>query len=328
MNVLLKEILHKKSPMLVQDFLQTVLYSPHGYYAHAQVVGAKGDFITSPEISQCFGDLIALFFSHHMKRIQDTSCPLIFCELGPGRGTFLNDALRIFAKFPDIYERIHVYVYECSDFLKTQQKAMLHHSLNKIHWISDIQELPPAPTFVFANEFFDALPIAQTSKGRDVWVKTNDEGALIFSHDRDIEEIPHAEILMVDNIMKHIKRHQGGMLVIDYGYIVREKSISTLQALYNHRRCDVFDHLGHADLSHHVDFMRLFNQLKSFGLHVDKPITQRSFLENLGISPYTHKLLEKVPPSKRSHFLSGVTRLISPQHMGEIFKVLWGETIR
>lgn len=322
---LLKDIL-LKTPITLEKFLKEVLYGEYGYYSHNKVVGSKGDFITSPEISQSFGDLISLFFIEKIASFIESNpnnSEICFLEMGPGRGTFLKDFLRVLSQYKKIYEKTNIYLYECSDYLKSLQIENNKNHIEKIKWIDSLTDLPETPLFVFANEFFDSLPICQKSNDHIVLVDSDKSGNLFLSKTEEILEIPNMEIKVIDDISNHIKKHSGGMLVIDYGYIENTKKISTLQSIHKHKRCGVFENLGSADISHHVDFKRLYNQLLENGFNTSKTVTQKQFLENLGINEYIKKFLPYVEESNKSNFITGATRLISPQHMGEIFKVIW-----
>lgn len=316
----------------VYDFLNLVLYHPEfGYYAKNRVIGRGGDFITSPEISQLFGEIIAIYILHDWNE-KGKPQKIHLVELGPGRGALLIDLLNVFKKYPDFMDALHISLIEKSDAFKSLQKELLESWSNKNHYalkvkhFSDICDISSQGyLYCYANEFFDALPIRQYYTDhfnqrieRTVYFK-NQTQAFEFCDDANIEiEEEDDETIKIAQFLKHIIERDGGRCIFfDYGYI-QGSSISTLQTVYRHQKVNVFDYLGDADISHQINFS---NFAKAFSPLETKIMTQANFLEEWGILLRLQQLSQTNP--NRAHELSiQVSRLISKTMMGEHFKVL------
>lgn len=313
-----QKYLKNKCPLSVDEFLKDVLYhEDYGYYAQKNIIGSAGDYITAPEVSQVFGELIALWFIDLWYKF-DRPVFVHLIELGPGHGTLIADILQVFKKFPDFFKSINLHLVEKSpSFRNIQQQALKTYPF----WHVDLKTIPVGFTFLIANEFFDALLIKQFLGGKELFITANNNGFYKESSKHIKETCPQAD-LICHEISYRLKEGGGAALIIDYGDAVENRSGCTLQALYHHQKVDLFDFLGESDISHQVDFLALKDIFLKEGLYTFGTITQSEFLTKLGLEERTKKLIEKATFSQKSLLLSGAARLISPQHMGQIFKVL------
>lgn len=335
MNNFLVTHISENGPISVAQFLEIVLYDKdYGYYTKSSnnIIGQSGDFITSPEISQLFGETIATRLLTHWV---EEKCPesITIIECGPGKGTLMLDILNIFTFFKNKIKNVNVYLIETSPLLKEMQKKSLSRLANILHFddITHIQ-IPHNTTFIIANEYFDALPISQTAKNKN----TNIEELRTISYDditqdfyfiQDDSEFDIIEtcpkMLADAKIMAHIIQKTKGLgLFIDYGQYSKDvnsiKMNDTLQAVYHHQKIQLFKHLGNADISHLVNFNELENALIPCNCTLQ---TQRDFLIQWGILKLLEKLSHKDFSNKLMH-TQAVNRLINPAFMGEHFKVL------
>ena len=310
--------------MPVDEFMQLALVHPeYGYYIKQNPLGAKGDFTTAPEISQVFGELIALWVVDKIVSL-NTNQPIQIVELGAGRGTLMADILRVIQKLvPQIYDTLKVVIIETSPALiKIQQQALERHNVTHN---SNLGDLPNLPTIFIGNEFFDALPIKQflelDGQLKEQCIKV-DNGHLSFSLDlskgKIYEVCPLAQTIM-QRVSKHIQAYGVGGLFIDYGY--KQGSSDTLQAVKNHKYHDVLQDIGDADITAHVDFGALIDIADKHGLSANYS-TQGEFLSRLGIDIRTQILCKNKPHQQQLEIQNATSRLISPNQMGELFKVL------
>jgi SAM-dependent MidA family methyltransferase len=335
MRELLKRHISKNGPLTVEDFLALVLYHPEqGYYANVenQVIGGTGDFITAPEISQLFGETLALWFVQCWIDMGSPDTPICLIELGPGRGTMIADMVRVFHKFPNFKKNLKIHLVETSGALTQLQRNSLsavEKALGQpiqFQHVKTLREVATstAVTFIVANEYFDALPIQQyvidaknQKRIRTVGYDAASDGFFFEGGgDAIIEECPKmlADAKIINRLMASKK---GAALIVDYGYL-NTPHTSTLQAVYRHQKVDVLDNLGRADLSHHVDFAAL---KAAFGPLESKIQNQAEFLIENGILQRLESLVRKNPQLANS-LTAGVSRLIGKSMMGGLFKVL------
>ncbi|HTQ35254.1 MAG TPA: SAM-dependent methyltransferase [Stellaceae bacterium] len=329
-------------PLTIAAFMAMALHDPvAGYYARRQPIGAAGDFVTAPEISQIFGELIGLWCADLWQRMGRPD-PVIVAELGPGRGALMADFLRAVAGAPGFREAIRLHLVEASQVLRAEQRRHLGDA--EPVWLSDIGALPEGPLLLVANEFLDALPIRQLVRGRAHWaervIALDDEGRLCFAHGpespaltllvppllRDsspgsIAEISPAAAALAVELAERLKRHSGAALLIDYG-CSEARLGSTLAAVGEHRAAGILDAPGSADLSAHVDFASFAAAVRSGGAEAYGPVTQGAFLTALGAELRLAALLRRAAPGQRAALESGLSRLIDPAEMGTLFKVL------
>ena len=329
-------------PMTVAAYMTMALHDPDcGYYARRNPFGARGDFITAPEISQIFGELIGLWCAAQWQ-LMGSPNPVVVAELGPGRGTLMADFLRATQRMAGFREALRLYLIEASPLLRETQRQALN-DLDPI-WVSNLDEVPDGPLLLVANEFLDALPIRQLVRGRAHWaermVAADATGYLAFTDgaespalnllvpldQRDaapgtIVEICPAAANLAGALAERLTRHPGAALFVDYGY-AKAAPGDTLTAISAHRSANVLGDPGAADLSAHVDFAAFANAARDAGAAAHGPATQRAFLTALGAEARLTALLRQAAPAQRDALETGLRRLIDPHEMGTLFKVL------
>jgi NADH dehydrogenase [ubiquinone] 1 alpha subcomplex assembly factor 7 len=332
-------------PMPVRQYMELCLSHPvHGYYTTRDPLGRDGDFITAPEVSQVFGELLGLWAASVWQQMgQPENVRLV--ELGPGRGTMMLDALRAMQVVPAFRAAVVVHLVEISPALqKRQQQAMATLDV-PVMWHQSIDELPEGPVIVLANELFDALPVNQAIKQFNGWyervVEIDAEGRLVFGIANDV--IPLFDQLVppsmrdapigaiyewrADNLPLGLSRrlvHQGGAaLVIDYGHTESAPG-DTLQAVGGHAFVNPLVSPGNVDLTAHVDFQAFAIAAESMGARVTGPVSQAAFLRNLGIVKRAASLRALASPEKAAEIDSGIKRLLGEgkTEMGALFKVI------
>ncbi|WP_299563743.1 SAM-dependent methyltransferase [uncultured Sulfitobacter sp.] len=334
-DILIAQI-RSEGPMRVSDYMAACLLHPtHGYYTNRAPFGSAGDFVTAPEISQMFGEMIGLSLAQAWL---DRGAPDTFtlAELGPGRGTLMADILRATRGVPGFTEAAQIVLYEASQALRGVQAETLSH--HRPRWISKIEDLPEQPTFLIANEFFDALPVRQFVRDGDGWRErqvglagddlvfglgpAQPQPVLVHRLDdtRDGDLIEHCPGLapVLGIVADRIARHGGAALIVDYG---DWRSLGdTLQAVRDHDATDPLATPGTADLTAHVDFEAL---VSACGQCTHSRVTpQGVFLERLGITARARALSDRLSgPALESH-IAAHRRLTHPQEMGNLFKVI------
>ena len=303
------------------------------YYSHKDPFGTEGDFITAPEISQLFGELIGIGCAYAWQQM-GSPADISLVELGPGRGTLMRDALRATRHVPGFHEALSVHMVETSPKLVAMQQAALKESHQRTSWHADIATLPDKPMFLIANEFFDALPIHQYIYSGKRWhercVGIGARGELAFMHSPTdfsydpategmvMETSPASEAIM-GQLAGKIAEYGGMALIIDYGY-VGSGGKDTLQAVKQHRYHPILENLGEADITAHVNFSALRESARGVAVH--GPVSQGDFLRALGIHERAAQLVAKATPKQRDDIEKAVDRLTSAPTMGELFKVM------
>ena len=341
-----------QGPISVAQFMTIVLHDPEfGYYATRDPFGLPregrvgGDFITAPEISQMFGEMLGLWVAMAWMEQGKPQHPLLV-ELGPGRGTLMADMLRALKAAPDLLRRLDVVMVENSPHLRGMQEAALKDTPVRISWQNQFD--PPAgrPVFLVANEFFDALPIRQYVKTARGWCErmvTAKGDALTFAlapaptpsalipedraaaPDGGVYETAPSGIALAEDIARQVAANGGAALLIDYGYdrlsLEEGGFAETLQAVGGHRFADVLAAPGAHDLSAHVDFTALREAGRRGGAGVHGPIGQGALLKALGIEARAQMLAAKNPGSAEA-LAEALSRLTAPDRMGTLFKAL------
>jgi SAM-dependent MidA family methyltransferase len=332
-------------PMPVSQFMHLCLSHPeHGYYTTRDPLGRAGDFITAPEISQMFGELIGLWAAE-VFRLMGAPASVLLVELGPGRGTLMADALRAAKAAPEFRNAVAVHLVETSPTLRQCQRDTLANLDVPMHWHDALADVPEAPSIIVANEFFDALPVNQVVKQADGWhervVELDPNDAFAFSVvaeplrwfeqtlPRGVREAPLGSIYewrsdhVVLEMSHRLQRSGGAALVIDYGHTTSAAG-ETLQALRNHAFSDPLSAPGLADLTAHVDFEAIASAAQSIGARTHGPIEQALFLRRLGLEIRAASLKAVAPPSATPKIDAAVARLTEGGRtgMGTLFKVL------
>ncbi|MCJ2122229.1 class I SAM-dependent methyltransferase [Methylobacterium sp. J-077] len=324
-------------PIGIDRYMALCLGHPvHGYYRTRDPLGAQGDFTTAPEISQMFGELIGAWTAYVHGRIGQPD-PLVLVELGPGRGTLMEDALRALrAAVPGAEVRPHLV--ETSPVLRAAQERAL--TGTGATWHAGLETLPEGPAIVLANEFFDCLPVRQFERRATGWherqVGLGPEGDLVFGLAPDatpgldadgpegaLLSVPGVGLALMRQLARRLREAGGALLAIDYGH-VRPGFGDTLQALSGHRFADPLAAPGAADLTHHVDFAALAKAAQAEGAVVQGPEAQRDFLLALGLNARAERLKTRATAAQAAAIDSAVHRLTDASRggMGSLFKVL------
>lgn len=337
-----KELLE---PISFDKFMARALFH---YYSTRDPFNRSGDFITSPEISQMFGEMIAFFYIDYWKKL---GCPtqIHLVEMGPGRGTLMSDFLRIAQKIPEFFQAISVHMVEMSATLRKIQKETLAQYGKEIHHHDSWYDLPSSGMlFVIANEFFDALPVQQFIYKNGsfferyvAYHEKEDHISSVWSHvaindlqnvgfdawesrslvqkiqEGDTVELCKPARFLAKDMAQCLKERGGIMLVIDYGYTILPIGDS-VQAVKNHMPVSLFDDVGEADITAHVDFGALY-RIFAAKAHAYPIMTQGDFLRGLGIEELAQKYAAQEGSTSGS--LSAVERLTSSSEMGHLFKV-------
>lgn len=318
-------------PITVADYMRACLYDPaHGYYATQARLGGDGaDFLTAPESSQMFGELIGLWCAHEWTQIGAPN-PFDWIELGPGRGVLMQDALRATAKQADFSSAAAISFIEVSETLRAEQKARVPGA----QWFSTMDDIPQRPALIIANEFLDCFPVRQFVRDGQHWreklVGMNADGALAFGLSPPVPPPPSAggefyELAptmpaFIETLANRLNTGRGRALFMDYGYAEPENA-DTLQALRAHSKEHPLASPGAADLTAHVDFQSLARLAREAGLVVHGPIGQGDFLRALGIE-HRAAALAKANPEREQRIACELHRLTHESEMGVLFKAL------
>ncbi len=332
-------------PISFYDYMAACLYDPeHGYYRRANAIGRAGDFITAPEISQIFGELIGLWACEVWRQMGEPAS-LRLIELGPGRGTLMADALRALRVAPGFLKNVTVHLVETSETLRTVQQQRLAAAGAPIAWHDRLEDVPVGPSVLIANEFLDCLSVQQFVFDATGWVwrercvdfagghfeavlgdvKTP---VLALALDGDAEQPDDGTVFefrpeIADFIKELAKRASSAplaALIVDYGY-ERPSFGDTVQTVKQHRFVDIFDGPGEADITAHVDFAGLKNQAEKAELEAFGPMPMGEWLLRLGLEARANQLLKAASEDEAASLKSGLMRLVDPAQMGVLFKV-------
>ena len=325
-------------PISVADYMAVCLADPdYGYYMRKAPFGRAGDFITAPEISQMFGELIGLW-AVAVWEMMGSPRPFVLAELGPGRGTLLADALRTARVKPAFLNAADLHLVETSPRLRDIQKEMLTPTGFPLHWHNQVEDIPTGPAIIIANEFFDALPIHQFQWSNGGWSErvvglTADDqlglGLKPVQHRKPDVPLPEGAIIeaspaaraVMKTIAERLRRDGGAALIVDYGS-AEPTAKSTLQAVRAHKYDDPFAAPGDADITAHVDFSALARSATAAGAAVRPLMRQGEFLIRLGLVERANVLGRGKDEKTRNGIASGMERLAGPKAMGDLFKVL------
>ncbi|MDO5756172.1 MAG: SAM-dependent methyltransferase [Rhodobacterales bacterium] len=321
-------------PMTLAEYMaQCLMHPQHGYYATRDPLGTAGDFITAPEISQMFGELLGLALAQAWLD-QGAPAPFALAELGPGRGTLMADVLRATRGVPGFHAAAKVHLVEASPTLRAAQAERVESAA----WHDTVQTLPDLPLFLVANEFFDALPIRQAQRDGAHWRErmVGRKGDRLIpglsgptampplahrvadTQEGDIVEFSPAAAQIANHIGGQIAERGGAALIVDYGDWRAQGD--TFQALRAHAPADPFDAPGMADLTAHVDFEAL--ALAAAPARHTRITAQGVFLERLGITPRARKLAGTLAGAALEAHVAAHRRLTHPSEMGTLFKVM------
>lgn len=339
----IKRLIAETGPMSVADYMAHCLFDPeHGYYTTREPFGAAGDFTTAPEVSQMFGELVAVWL-YSAWTVLDKPMPATLAEIGPGRGTLMKDMLRTLAQIgADFLQDTRVALVETSPRLARVQKETLADAPVRARWFSRLEDVPDGPLFIVGNELFDALPVRQYVKTPEGWrervVALDKTRKLAFmagpgapdlallppeaagAPDGAIAELAPARTALMETIAARIAGNGGAGLFIDYGH-ERPGIGDTLQAVRRHEYDEVLAHPGEADLTAHVDFAALAAAARPHGLGA-AVMTQGDFLLAMGLLERAGRLGAGRAREEQERIRDAVERLAGPDQMGRLFKAM------
>jgi NADH dehydrogenase [ubiquinone] 1 alpha subcomplex assembly factor 7 len=319
----------------VATFMDFCLAHPvHGYYMKRDPFGREGDFITAPEVSQLFGEMIGVWCADRWMALGKPE-RFHLLECGPGRGTLMKDVWRATAHIDGFHTACQVHLCETSPALQKIQQENLKHI--PAIWHESLETFrADAPVIILGNEFLDALPINQAIYHDGNWymrrIDVTGAGDFVFTRgemmmsefgqaqDSDIREFSSVQDDIWQIFLSMIGRAGGAILMIDYGADV-DFATETLQAVKAHEFRNIFDDVGDADLTAHVAFGRLKSMASVRGFSVFGCVPQGLFLQQLPIQIRAQNLI-KQNPQKEGEILKGLERLIAPDQMGNLFQVL------
>lgn len=332
LETLIAEMIAAEGPMRIDRYMALCLGHPrHGYYITRDPLGEKGDFVTAPEVSQTFGELIGVWAVGVWSAMgQPEAFSLV--ELGPGRGTLMADVLRTVRRAaPAFAAAAGVHMVETSPVLRARQRFAVGEGAR---WHDRLEDVPEGPMILLANEFFDAIPIRQFERREGVWrerVIGLSDGGLSpgvggivpgsMGKDGDVLEFAPAREEIARHIGQRLASHLGAALVIDYGHLHTAPG-DTLQAMRAHRYVPITEAPGEADLTSHVDFEKLAAAFREAGAVAHHGMTQRDFLLAMGLEQRVAQLALRADDATRATLQRQMARLADEAQMGNLFKVL------
>ncbi len=324
----------------VDEFIRKVLYDKKfGYYSTKNPIGMKGDFITAPHISKIFSEIISIWIISCWEKF-DKPKILNIVELGPGDGSFAKTFIETSKKFPKFNSAKRVYLYETSKILKEIQKSKI--KSKQVKWIKNFSGIKKNPTIFFGNEFFDAIPIKQFKRNQNTlyekhyYLEKNYKIKEIFKkastadkskinsfktlQDLKFIEYPKFGLKELSKVTKILSKLGGCVLMIDYGYL-KPNNQNTLQSIMNNKKNMLLNNLGNADITSHVNFALLKEFFLKNGFKIEKIVSQRDFLVEMGIMKRAEILAKRMKFKDQTNLYLRLRRLLSPKLMGNLFKV-------
>ena len=333
--------INRPASLPLDKFIEWALYDKNsGYYMKKNPFGKEGDFITAPNITRLFSEMIAIWIVTFWKSIGSPK-ELNLMELGAGNGEMMRVIIETLKNFPECFDDCNFSIHEKSNFLVKQQKKKLNSE--KISWIKDLKKINSYPTLFLANEFFDALPIKQFFKNKESWVERfvdlKNSKKVEFKEKKinitKLEQNINFEISKNQNIIEYspvtfkylkiicgiIQKNNGGILIIDYGYL-NSKMYETLQAVNNHKYSNVLENIGNSDITYNISF-NLFQKFTNQFYNLKSIVTnQKKFLTSMGILQRAEIISKNISFSKKTDLFYRIRRLIDKNKMGELFKVM------
>ncbi len=333
--------LKKKFNLPLDKFINLCLYNKKiGYYIKKNPFGKKGDFITAPNISRLFSEMIAIWVINFW---QSLGSPKKFnlVELGAGNGEMMKILIESFKNFPIFFHSCNFIIYEKSPLLIKIQKK----NLNKknIIWITKLNKIKKNSSIFIANEFFDAIPIKQFIKKEGLWYENfvnfeNQKKAKFFKKEINIKKIEkkikfnisknqnfieYSELGLkyLKDISKIIKKNNGGLLMIDYGFIEKRMK-NTLQAVSNHKFANILENIGNSDITHNISFDLFKKYTKQLGGLSNNLTTQKKFLIKMGIKKRAEIISKNKNFLMKADIYYRLKRLTDEKQMGNLFKVM------
>ena len=332
----------KNKYISLDSFIDKILYDKKvGYYMRKDPFGEKGDFITAPNISILFSEIIAIWCIAFWENLGYPK-KINIIEMGAGNGEMMYQMIKVFKRFDKFLKSSKFFIFEKSQFLKKIQKKKI--TSLKVSWINSLDSLKGGPNIFLANEFFDALPIKQFIKKNNKWFekkvkvsninnfKLVDVPARInilekkigisLKNNQKIIEFSPLTYKYLNTISKKINNFQGGLLIIDYGYLEKEMK-NSLQSVRKHKFVNIFEDLGNSDITYNISFYLLKRILKKLNLKVTGTTTQKKFLTKLGIMHRAEILARNLKFSKKADIYYRLNRLVDNKFMGDLFKVMF-----
>ena len=339
----IRKIFSNSNFIALDLYLERILYDKKiGYYQKQNPFGAKGDFITAPNISNLFCEMIAVWLVSFWENLGKPK-NISFVELGPGNGDFCLVLLKTLKNFPEAYDSIKIILCEKSERLKKIQKKRL--ISENVSWIKDLGKIKNIPTIFFGNEFLDALPIKQfKKKNENIFEKyaTLKKNKVSFVYKKakkkQIDKLKNFKLLKKNGIIEYpeygfkelevicekVKKFNGGILFIDYGYEIGRNE-DTLQSVKNHKYNNINKNIGKADITYLVNFDLYKKYFSSKGLYVEDIVSQSKFLQKMGIIERFNILSKNMNNEDKSNIYLRIKRLIDPKFMGKNFKVIFAK---
>jgi NADH dehydrogenase [ubiquinone] 1 alpha subcomplex assembly factor 7 len=343
LETIIRDLIASDGPLTIDRYMTLCLAHPrHGYYMARMPFGRQGDFITAPEVSQIFGELIGVWCLAAWE-LMGRPDPVRLVELGPGRGTLMADLLRACRIAPAFVAAARIDLVEISPRLAALQRQTLAGAADRVAWHERLDEVPQGPMLLIANEVFDAIAIRQLQLSGGRWhervVGIDQSGNLALGLAPDpvaddlvpgwaldagegaVAEIAPERCRLAAAIGARLAAAPSVALIIDYGHLASAAG-DTLQAVAAHRRTDPFSLAGEADITAHVDFAALARCLRQAGATVYAAMDQAGFLAAMGLAARVAALERNQPPAIRNQIAEGAARLAAADQMGHLFKVL------
>ena len=334
-------MIRKNQKISLDKFINFCLYDKKvGYYMTKNPFGKMGDFTTAPNISRLFSEMIAIWTVSFWKSLGSPK-KFNLIELGGGNGEMMKVMIESFQKFPSFFKSCNIFIIEKSPKLIKIQKKNIN--FKNIKWKKKITNFKKFPSIFLANEFFDALPIKQFEKFKNHWyerfVTSSNENKIIFirkkidlrklekkintkiSSNQNFIEFSPLTSKYLENIFKIIKKQNGGLLIIDYGYFAKHMK-NTLQAIHEKKYSNVLENIGKSDITYNINFSMINNIVKKFKNLKVNYTTQQKFLINLGINQRAEIISKNKTFYKKADLFFRLKRLTDKKEMGEIFKVM------
>jgi NADH dehydrogenase [ubiquinone] 1 alpha subcomplex assembly factor 7 len=336
-------LINATGPISLAEYMHMAMADPvEGYYARREAIGADADFVTAPEVSQMFGELVGVWCASAWRALGSPR-RFILAEAGPGRGTLMADLLRAAAKAPGFLDAAEIRLIETSAAMRRRQNDRLAAHAPRIGWVDRLEEVGTGPLILIANEFLDALPVRQFVKSGTIWRErligldkdgsfVSMLGAALADHailpagselepEGSVFEWAPAREAWVETLSHYIKDTGGAALLIDYGH-ARSGFGDTFQAVRGHAKADALVEPGMADLTSHVDFEAIAAAIARGGAMPSQTLTQGDFLLAMGLLERATALSKPLGESGREAIRIAVERLAAPSQMGGLFKVL------
>ena len=334
-------IIKKERKIPLDEFINYCLYDKkNGYYMNSNPFGITGDFTTAPNISRLFSEMIAIWTISFWESLGSPK-KFNLIELGAGNGEMMKVMLESFKKFPSFINSCNIFIYEKSPKLIKEQKKNI--KFKNLKWLMSLKKLNKSPSIFLANEFFDAIPIKQFQKIGNKWfekfvhISSNEKAKFInkkinikkiekkinfkVSDQQNFIEYSPLGLKYLKDIFKFIKKNNGGILIVDYGYF-DEKMQDTLQAIYKQKYSRVLENIGKSDITYNINFNLIKIITQNFKELDIRFTSQKKFLTNLGIHQRAEIISKNKTFSEKSNIFYRLKRLIDKKEMGNLFKVM------